>query len=90
MAGTVDLIQRGYTGLEARGDVLWFDPALPKELGALELKVHYRGHRVQVGVTPSQLRVSAIPSEVAPIQVGFRDEVVELQPGATVEWNLSA
>jgi alpha,alpha-trehalase len=90
MAGTVDLIQRGYTGLEARGDVLWFDPALPKELGALEFKVHYRGHRVQVGVTPSQLRVSAIPSEEAPIQVGFRDEVVELQPGATVEWDLPA
>jgi alpha,alpha-trehalase len=90
MAGTVDLIQRGYTGLEARGDVLWFDPALPKELGALDFKVHYRGHRVQVRVTPSQLRVSAIPSEEAPIQVGFRDEVVELQPGATVEWDLPA
>ena len=89
MAGTVDLIQRGYTGLEARGDVLRFDPALPKELGALELKVHYRGHRVQVRVTPNQLRVSAIPSEEAPIQVGFRDAVVELQPGATVEWDLS-
>jgi alpha,alpha-trehalase len=90
MAGTVDLIQRGYTGLEARGDVLWFDPALPKELGALDFKVHYRGHRVQVRVTPSQLRVSAIPSEEAPIQVGFRDEVVELQPGATAEWDLPA
>jgi alpha,alpha-trehalase len=89
MAGTVDLIQRGYTGLEARGDVLRFDPALPKELGALELKVHYRGHRVQVRVTPNQLRVSAIPSEEAPIRVAFRDERVELHPGATVEWDLS-
>jgi alpha,alpha-trehalase len=90
MAGTVDLMQRGYTGLEAREDVLWFDPALPKELGALEIKVLYRGHRVQVRLTPTHLRVSAIPSEVAPIQVGFRDEVVDLHPGATVEWDLSA
>lgn len=34
MAGTVDLLQRGYAGLEARRDALWFDPALPKELVA--------------------------------------------------------
>ena len=69
--------------------MLRFDPALPKEFGALELKVHYRGHRAHVRVTPSQLRVSAIPSEEAPIRVAFRDEVVQLQPGATVEWDLS-
>jgi len=89
MAGTVDLLQRGYTGLEVRGDILRFDPALPKELESLELTVHNRGHRVRVRVTQSQLRVSAIPSAEASIQVSFNDEVVELQPGGTVEWDLS-
>ncbi len=88
MAGTVDLLQRGYTGLEARGDVLWFNPAIPEEIGALEFRVHYRGQRLQVRITPEVLHLSTIPSEVAPIQVGFREEVVELLPGATKEWSL--
>jgi len=89
MAGTVDLLQRGYTGLETRGDVLWFGPALPEKLHALEFEIHYRGHRLQVRITPERLRLSTIPSEVAPIRVGFGDEVVELSPGSTAEWQLS-
>jgi alpha,alpha-trehalase len=89
MAGTVDLLQRGYAGLETRGDVLWFGPALPEKLHALEFEIHYRGHRLQVRITPERLRLSTIPSEVAPIRVGFGDEVVELSPGSTAEWPLT-
>lgn len=89
MSGTVDLVQRGYTGLEARADVLWFNPALPEELETLELEVHYRGQRVQVRLTPSHLRVSTIPSAQAPIRVGFLDEVVELLPGGVAEWDVA-
>jgi alpha,alpha-trehalase len=88
MAGSVDLLQRGYSGLEAREDVLWFNPAVPEEIPALEFRVHYRGQRLQVLITPEILHLSTIPSEVAPIHVGFRDEVVELTPGSTVEWSL--
>jgi alpha,alpha-trehalase len=88
MAGTVDLLQRGYAGLETRGGVLWFGPALPEKLHALEFEIHYRGHRLQVRITPERLRLSTTPSEVAPIRVGFGDEVVELSPGSTAEWPL--
>jgi trehalose 6-phosphate phosphatase len=35
MAGTVDLVQRCYTGLETREDVLWLNPSLPEGLGGL-------------------------------------------------------
>lgn len=90
MAGTVDLLQRGYAGLEVRGDVLRFNPAIPAEFQALEFEIHYRGHRLQVRITHKILRLSTIPSAVAPIQVGFRDEVVELGPGSTQEWSLTA
>jgi alpha,alpha-trehalase len=89
MAGTVDLLQRGYSGLEVRGDVLWFNPALPKELEMLEFEIHYRGHRVGVRITQEALRLSTIPSDIAPISVGFGDEVVEMAPGSTAEWTLT-
>jgi alpha,alpha-trehalase len=88
MAGTVDLVQRGYSGLEVREDVLWFNPAIPEEIRALEFEIHYRGHRLQVRITPEVLRLSTIPSAVSPISVGFRDELVELPPGSIQEWSL--
>jgi alpha,alpha-trehalase len=90
MAGTVDLMLRGYAGLEARGDVLWFDPAIPEELGSVEFEINYRGHRVEVRITTDILRLSTIPSDVAPIRVGFRNEMVTLAPGAEVLFSLSA
>ena len=38
MAGTVDLVQRAFTGLETRDEVLWLDPSLPEELTRLRFK----------------------------------------------------
>jgi trehalose/maltose hydrolase-like predicted phosphorylase len=89
MAGTVDLLQRGYSGLEVRGDVLWFNPSLPEELQMLEFAIHYRGHRLGVRITQEALRLSTIPSDVAPIEVGFRDQVVLMMPGSSLAWSLT-
>jgi alpha,alpha-trehalase len=89
MAGTVDLIQRCYGGLEARGDVLWLDPALPDELPALRFLIHYRGHRVDIVIARDRLQVSVLHALASPIRVGFDGDVVELGGGATKEWPLS-
>jgi alpha,alpha-trehalase len=89
MAGTVDLIQRCYGGVEARGDVLWFDPALPEELPDLRFLLHYRGHRVDVVIARDRLQVLVLPALAPPIRVGFGSEVVELGGGASKEWPLT-
>jgi alpha,alpha-trehalase len=88
MAGTVDLIQRCYGGIEARGDVLWLDPALPDELPALRFLIHYRGHRVDIVIARDRLQVGVLPALTPPIRVGFDGEVVELGGGASKEWPL--
>jgi alpha,alpha-trehalase len=88
MAGTVDLIQRCYGGVEARGGVLWLDPALPDELPTLRFLVHYRGHRVDVVIARDRLQVGVLPALAPPIRVGFDGEVVELGGGASKEWPL--
>jgi trehalose/maltose hydrolase-like predicted phosphorylase len=88
MAGTVDLIQRCYGGVEARGDVLWLDPALPDELPTLRFLLHYRGHRVDVVVARDRLQVAVLPALAPPIRVGFDGEVVELGGGGSKEWPL--
>ena len=89
MAGTVDLIQRGYTGVEARGGVLWLDPFLPAELSSLALEIHYRGHRLAIELDDGTLRVSSRPSDRAPIQIGLGGETIELAPGGVEELDLA-
>jgi trehalose/maltose hydrolase-like predicted phosphorylase len=44
MAGTLDLAQRCYTGLEVRDGVLRVAPALPPGLPGLAMELEYRGH----------------------------------------------
>jgi trehalose/maltose hydrolase-like predicted phosphorylase len=72
MAGTVDLVQRCYGGVETRGGVLRFDPNLPDELAALRFELHYRGLRVQVQITQRDLRLSARPGPGAARLVAAR------------------
>ena len=88
MAGTVDLIQRAYSGLETRGDVLWFNPCLPQEITHLQMLVRYRGHSLAVDITPSRLRLRCPECTAPPTQVGYKDEVRELRGGDTVEFGL--
>jgi trehalose/maltose hydrolase-like predicted phosphorylase len=89
MAGTVDLAQRCYTGLESREDVLWLSPSLPEELDGLDFDIRYRGHwGVHLHVTPEVLQVLVVGSDSVPLKVGFKGEVVEIEPGGMREFPL--
>ena len=88
MAGTVDLVQRGYTGIEPRGDVLWFNPWLPQEVGRLRLQVRYRGHTLDLEITDKKLKVKSGPSSERPIKIGFRDKMVDIHEKETKTFDL--
>jgi trehalose/maltose hydrolase-like predicted phosphorylase len=87
MAGTIDLLQRCYTGLELREDVLWLDPALPEGVRRLELLVRYRSHTLAIAITRDALEVSAEHCNMPSMPVRVRDEVHELKPGE--RWTFS-
>ncbi len=84
MAGTVDLIQRGLTGLQARDGMIFFDPSLVGALRRIATALQVYGHWIMVEVTPDALtlefdvrwqrRAQRIPVEI-------RGEVVEFEPG---------
>jgi alpha,alpha-trehalase len=88
MAGTVDQLQRGYTGLVTRGNVLWLNPCLPEGLPGLHMQVRYRGHTLELEVTHKILRVTAHRTTERPIKVGFRGSVCELEAETTREFAL--
>jgi alpha,alpha-trehalase len=88
MAGTVDLVQRAYTGLEARGDVLRLAPCLPGPLRRLHLHLSYRGQALELEVTPERVRARALPSGAAPIHLAVRDRTVSLGAGEESEFEI--
>ena len=88
MAGTVDLVQRCYTGIETRGDVLRFNPYLPDDLKEISFAILYRQHLLSVSITRRRLKLSTRPFAAVPIKVGLRDQVFEMGPGETREFDL--
>ncbi len=88
MAGTVDIIQRAYSGVEIRGDALWFNPRLPTSFTDLRMRLRYRGHWLNVHITRQRLRISVEESCLPPFRLGFRRKLRDVGPGQAVELEL--
>ncbi len=84
MAGTIDLVQRCYLGMETRGDTVWFDPCLPEALSAgLTFRFQYRGNWFSVRATHHTLHVTFDSGWHPPARIGIAGQVSELGPGET-------
>lgn len=81
MAGTVDLLQRCYTGLELRDNVLWIRPRLPEDIRRLSLVIRYRTHVLRLSVTRTDVEIAAAPGEIAPVRIGIRNVVYVINAG---------
>ncbi|HEX5995153.1 MAG TPA: glycosyl hydrolase family 65 protein, partial [Jiangellales bacterium] len=65
MAGTIDLVERCYLGLETREDALWLNPRLPQQVTTMHTLLTYRGHQIHIAVTQNDLTLIASPCNVA-------------------------
>lgn len=90
MTGTLDLVQRAYTGLAIEEDVLRFEPTLPEEVADLTFPLHYRGHQIRVHLDHTCLNVSAAPSDLPPVQIGFDGQRETLHAGETLTFTMPA
>jgi alpha,alpha-trehalase len=88
MAGTVDIMQRCYTGIEPRANVLTFNPRLPEELTCLKTTVRYRGQTLDLEVTHDKLSVSSRPFTAPPITIAYRGHVRTIGPGQSYDFQL--
>jgi alpha,alpha-trehalase len=89
MAGTVDLIQRCYTGLETRQGLLRLNPALPAALRRLSFDIRYHNHLIRIDTTHELLRVTSMQESVDPVRISCGDDVRELQAGQSLEFDLA-
>ena len=83
MAGTVDIVQRCYTGIVTTGGVLQLDPHLPKPLLRLSFNIHYRRQSLSFDITADTIKIVARHSSAEPIKIKYGDEVFDLNAGET-------
>ena len=85
MAGSVDLVQRCFTGLETRCDRLVLSPSWPKTEPPLAGSLHYRGQHLHVRVSGRGAQVSAeFRPDAVPVLIECRGRVASLMPGQTL------
>ena len=81
MAGSVDVLQRCYLGIETSDDAIWFNPVLPTEVRSLSVDICYRQRWMLVTVVDGQFTVELAHSSEGTVRVGLDGVVVELSPG---------
>jgi trehalose/maltose hydrolase-like predicted phosphorylase len=80
MAGTLDLIQRGYVGAEIRDGTLYFSPKLNDRLDGLSLPMRFRKTSVEATLKEGKLTVATQTDGFDPsIKVGVGDEIREIK-----------
>jgi len=85
MAGSVDLLQRCFTGLETRDDRLVIGPQWPEALGPIEFAFVYRGQRLHLKISGRTGTLTSEAGNSGPILVECRGSAQPLMPGRTIE-----
>ena len=85
MVGSLDLLQRGYAGVETRDEVLRIHPVIPRELRSLALQVRYRRHLVDIELTTERAIVRVGLSDEAPLDVEIEGVPYSLAPGHVLD-----
>jgi trehalose/maltose hydrolase-like predicted phosphorylase len=80
MAGTLDLIQRGYLGTDIRDGTLHFDPKPVENLDGLSFPMKFRGTPLQIELKGDRLTVAA-QADGRPVEVRVGDAVEEIKVG---------
>ncbi len=90
MAGTIDLVQRAFTGAEIRDGVLYFAPKLTHRLNGLSFPMQMRGTPIRVTLGDGELTVVITGGFSRAIRVGIGDDVRELGAGERCTFTLAA
>jgi alpha,alpha-trehalase len=81
MSGCIDILQRGYAGLEIRSDLLILNPLLPKSINRISFHIRYRKHWLDLEITQHNVKVRSLTSKATPFMIMIKDEIIRLYPG---------
>ncbi|MCP3891987.1 MAG: beta-phosphoglucomutase family hydrolase [Desulfobulbaceae bacterium] len=81
MSGCIDILQRGYAGLEIRSDILILNPLLPKFINRISFHIRYRKHWLDLEITQHYVKVQSLTSKAVPFTIMIKEEIIRLYPG---------
>ncbi len=85
MAGTVDLVRRGYAGVEPGEGSVSVDPRLPRQLTTVRYSLLVGECWLDVSMADGQLTLSNRPGNEADVKVKLRGREAVLGPGRSME-----
>jgi len=88
MAGTVDIIHRGHTGMVIEEEGLRFDPLLPEEISDVRMRMRYRGNWLTLHLERKIFQVSVDRGPSPAVRVAVGDTVANLSPGESHTFHL--
>jgi trehalose/maltose hydrolase-like predicted phosphorylase len=89
MAGTIDIIERCYTGLEIRDDIMHLNPRLPDELKEINLNINYRSHSIKFKINHRKLRIDFIKGLSDPVEIRVQGQSYFFKSNSMAEFDLS-
>lgn len=75
MAGTIDLVERGYSGMEVLGDRLRFKPSLPEGIGCVSFHISYRHRWLTVTMSDDQITIESERTGLPAVEIECRGSV---------------
>ena len=88
MAGSLDLIQRSFAGIETGEEALWITPNMPKNIEKITMRIKYRNHWILIALNKQDLKVSFEEGWSNKVNIGVIDELYEFKNGEEKEFHL--
>ncbi|MBS1957823.1 MAG: glycoside hydrolase family 65 protein, partial [Cyanobacteria bacterium SZAS-4] len=88
MAGTLDIVQRCYTGLVIKDHILWLDPKLPDSVKRLSFNIRFRKQSLRIEITHAEAVITALQALAEPIRIAFAGKVHELTNSQSLRFSL--
>ncbi|MFO7879061.1 MAG: glycoside hydrolase family 65 protein [Bacteroidota bacterium] len=88
MAGSLDMIQRGFAGLQVKDRALWIKPNLPKPINKISMQIKYHDHWIHITINKNTLKVSFEEGREKKVNIGVIDKIYEFKQGKTREFRL--
>jgi trehalose/maltose hydrolase-like predicted phosphorylase len=88
MAGSLDLVQRGFAGIEVLDDVLWIKPNLPDTIKRLILRVKYHRHWIIFTIEHDKLTICFDEGWSNTVNIGVIDKVYKFKHGEVKEFKI--
>jgi trehalose/maltose hydrolase-like predicted phosphorylase len=88
MAGSLDLVQRCYSGIEVRENVLWIKPELPERITEIKFRIIYRRHWISITINHESLVISFEEGWSNTVNIGVKATIYEFSKGEERKFSL--